>query len=270
MYGSKKSRNKGFKRRGTLAALSLIVSIPLLFGCAYPSIKYNKWDKSEIDRLINNANNNFANKKIEYISQYFIDTPYKHGTLNTDPLSPERLVINLKQVDCFTYLDYVTAMTISENADDFIDKIKRVRYFDSDVSYEKRKHFFTDWANSDGLVKDITPSLPGSVATFKIINRKSAKESWLENVPQKSRMVSYIPKEKITEEVIDMLKTGDFIGAYSTRRGLDVTHVGILIKNERGVFFRNASSRKSVMRVTDYNMKEYINNINGIVVLRKS
>ena len=55
---------------------------------------------------------------------------------------------------------------------------------------------------------------------------------------------------------------------YTEIDGLDVTHTGIIIKNDDGVFLRHASSKKSNQKVVDEDLQKYIKNVPGIVVYR--
>ncbi|MDP1001545.1 N-acetylmuramoyl-L-alanine amidase-like domain-containing protein, partial [Klebsiella pneumoniae] len=56
------------------------------------------------------------------------------------------------------------------------------------------------------------------------------------------RLISYIPYYGIDIDVLYKLQTGDYVGIYSTKRGLVVSHVGIIIKDHNIIWFRNASS----------------------------
>jgi len=205
--------------------------------------------------------------RIGYISAQFKNTPYRANTLKGSPDAPERLVINLHEMDCFTFLDYVEALRLSFSKESFPQNLKKVRYFDGEVSYTKRRHFFTDWAQGESAsVKDVTPELPGSVMVEKYINRKSDDKNWLKNVPHTLRMVTYVPAEKIDKKTVEMLQNGDYLGIFTDKKGLDVTHTGIFIRNKNGEFFRNTSS--ILMKVTDYPFNQYLKKIKGIIVLR--
>ncbi|HFQ9941283.1 TPA: N-acetylmuramoyl-L-alanine amidase-like domain-containing protein, partial [Klebsiella pneumoniae] len=80
--------------------------------------------------------------------------------------------------------------------------------------------------------------------------------------------ISYIPASAIDKEVINKLQTGDYVGIYSTKRGLDVSHVGIIIKDHNNIWFRNASSLAKNRKVVDSPFIRYMATKPGIVVLR--
>jgi len=63
-----------------------------------------------------------------------------------------------------------------------------------------------------------------------------------------------------------LFQTGDYIGIYSDLPGLDVSHVGIVVKDGPNINFRHASS--AARKVIDEDFSEYIAGKPGIVVLR--
>jgi hypothetical protein len=50
--------------------------------------------------------------------------------------------------------------------------------------------------------------------------------------------------------------------------GLDVTHVGIVIRRNGKIFLRHASSKKSVRKVVDVELLDYLGGEKGLVILR--
>jgi hypothetical protein len=62
--------------------------------------------------------------------------------------------------------------------------------------------------------------------------------------------------------------SGDFVGIYTDKEGLDVSHTGIIIKKDGKVFLRHASSKEKNQKVVDENLSEYMKNKPGLVVYR--
>ncbi|MGD9807075.1 MAG: N-acetylmuramoyl-L-alanine amidase-like domain-containing protein [Deferribacterales bacterium] len=236
----------------------LLIALAFIFGFSYGKVGSIISQSSKISA---------TGDRIAFISEKFLGTKYKAGTLISDPEKSEKLVINLEGMDCFTFLDYVEALRLSKDSDDFTENLKKVRYFNGIVSYKNRKHFFTDWVSGENnTVKDITSELPGSITVEKYINRKSDTKNWLKNLPQTMRMITYIPANLVSKDVVKLLQNGDYVGVYADKEGLDVTHTGIFIRNSSGEFFRNTSSIAG--EVTDYNFKDYMKDIKGIIVFR--
>ncbi len=234
--------------------------------------KLGPWSEEDLNGLMQRSSKiQDVGERIDFLSGKFLRTKYEESTLVGDVNQPEELVIDLEGMDCFTYIDYVEAMQLSDNYPMFVKNIQRIRYQSGEVDYSKRNHFFTDWAvyNDDGVV-DVTKEVGGQKTRTakKLLNRKDDGTYYLPGIPVKERMVNYIPSEYIDKTIIGRLKTGDYIGIYSDKDGLDVSHTGILIKKRDGVFLRHASSRKNNRRVVDEELITYINDKPGVVVLR--
>ena len=82
------------------------------------------------------------------------------------------------------------------------------------------------------------------------------------------REISYIPSPAIAGPVFETIMTGDYIGIYSHAAGLDVSHVGIFIREGGKSYLRHASSQPEFRKVIDQDFQEYIQNKAGIIVLR--
>ncbi|MCP2297907.1 Protein of unknown function (DUF1460) [Nocardia amikacinitolerans] len=207
---------------------------------------------------------------IELLSSRFLGTPYQANMLVGSATQPEQLVVDLRQVDCFTYLDYVEALTRSADRDQFVANLIETRYAGGQVDFQHRKHFFTDWAHTPRIAAtDITASLTAAASTVgKQLNAKGDGGTYLPGLPVVARDITYIPSAAVDEHVIGQLRTGDYIGAYADQPGLDVTHVGIFVTTPNGPVFRNASSLAANNQVVDSPLLDYVRSTPGIVVLR--
>lgn len=204
------------------------------------------------------------------VSSAFLGTPYKADTLIGGPDTPEVLVADLNNVDCFTLIDYVEALARSHDEKSFLHNLKDVRYIDGKVDYLSRRHFFSDWfATPTPNARDITPTIsPDYLVSEKRLNRKADGSEYIQGLGIHPRKINFIPANAITSQVLDQLKTGDYVGVYSPLDGLDVSHVGIVIRKDGDVFFRNASSLAAKRKVVDSPLLEYMRTKPGIVVLR--
>jgi len=208
-------------------------------------------------------------ERIAFISSKFIGTPYKEKTLIGGPSKAEVFTVNLKEVDCFTFLDYVEALRLSIDLQGFIENIKKVRYCSGVVSYKSRNHFFTDWPMS-GRVCDVTAIAGDSRVLMieKTLNKKDDGTLFLKGIFPIKRRLHYIPSGAIDNTVLDQLRKGDYAGIYSPLDGLDVSHVGIVVRNKEDVNFRHASSIAT--RVIDEDFRTYLKDKPGLIVLRAS
>jgi len=180
-------------------------------------------------------------------------------------------VINLKEVDCFTFLDYIESMRRSFSFSEFRNNLRKVRYRGGQISFENRNHFFTDWQkNNARFINDITEQLGGKqvISVTKILNRKPDGTHFLPGIQPKERLIQYIPVDAVDDLIIRALKTGDYIGIYTKKQGLDVSHVGIFIREKNDIYLRHASSLKEYRKVVDQDFRDYIAEKTGILVLR--
>ncbi|MEM7009796.1 MAG: N-acetylmuramoyl-L-alanine amidase-like domain-containing protein [Thermodesulfobacteriota bacterium] len=233
-------------------------------------IELGRWNENRLSQMVSQKPDT-TQSQVDYISGRFLGTPYKASTLTGDINTPEIFTINLRGMDCFTYLDYVEALRLSNNYDEFTPNVKDIRYRDGKVSFQNRNHFFSDWPieNKENII-DVTYQVAGgsAVGVEKSLNLKEDGSTFLPGIAISKRELYYIPSSKVDEQVIAKLRTGDYVGMYTDIDGLDVTHTGIIIKKDDGIYLRHASSKKSSHKVVDEDFVEYIENVPGIIVYR--
>jgi hypothetical protein len=234
-------------------------------------INLGAWSENDIDCILRDSIHFKATgERIALISEKFLSTPYKKTTLVGGIDESEVFVINLDGLDCFTFIDYVEAMRLSGSFDEFKENLKRIRYQSGEVDYKKRNHFFTDWAEFNRrYVLDVTGVIGGDKTKkiIKILNENQDRTCLLQGVRPRKREIAYIPACEMDASVINKMMTGDYVGAYSELPGLDVSHVGIIVKKGK-TFLRHASSREQCEKVIDQPLDEYIEGKAGIIILR--
>ena len=235
-------------------------------------IDLGKFSKDGLDQIIRKASEiRDTGKRIDFLSRNFLDLDYVESTLIGDINIPEVFMINLKGVDCFTFIDYIEAMRLSGSFPEFKINLRKVRYKSGIVAFENRNHFFTDWRefNSD-FIDDITEEIGAekTIRVQKTLNQKKDRTHFLPGIQTVKREIKYIPSESIDDSVLSKLRTGDYVGIYSKVNGLDVSHVGIIVKDGDNIYLRHASSQKEHRKVVDQDFKKYIVAKPGIIVLR--
>ena len=235
-------------------------------------IHLGKWSEERVNDLLKEASLiHSPGERIGFLSGQFLDTTYQESTLTGDGHTPEVFVINLEGVDCFTFIEYMEAMRRAGSFDEFRKHLHFVRYRIGNIAYENRNHFFTDWkAFNAEFVVDVTQYI-GADKTKDVSKRLNEKHDgglFLPGVACRLREVTYIPSLFVDDEVMENLQTGDYAGIYSKEDGLDVSHVGIVIRKEDGVYLRHASSLKKYRKVLDEDFRGYLKAKAGIIVLR--
>jgi len=235
-------------------------------------ILLGKWTPDKLDILLRESSGiGDTGQQIEFLSEQFLGMPYQESTLIGDVNTSEILVMNLKAVDCFTFLDYVESMRRSSSFDEFRENLRKVRYRGGEVNFKNRNHFFVDWCEfNSNFIDDITGQLGGKkvIAVMKLLNQKDDGTYFLPGIQHREKLITYIPVNMIDDSILSQLRTGDYIGIYSEKQGLDVSHVGIVIKEENKTYLRHASSHKEYRKVVDQDFSDYIADKPGILVFR--
>ena len=203
----------------------------------------------------------FVEDDVAKLSEKFLDVEYVSGTLSNPEIntSAEKLIIDFSSLDCFTYIDTIEALKHSIDFESFRQKLIETRYKDAKVTYHNRNHFFSDWVESNGM-KDITCELGACKKSMKVLNENY---KYLKEIPEVLREISYIPTKEID---LSLLRDGDYIGIYTPKGDLDVTHTGIIIKKDDKVFIRHASSKYK--KVMDSELFSYTKNKKGVIIYR--
>ena len=209
--------------------------------------------------------------RITSISSHFLGAPYVANSLIGGPAETEQLVTKLDGFDCFTFLDTVEALRRSAGADDLPIQMTQVRYRAGLVSYENRRHFFSDWVTDNGSpIKDVTAIIGQGRErrSPKKLNMKEDGTLWVDGVDVMPRMITYIPAGELDAKILDALDSGDYVGVFSPRPGLDVSHTGLIVKADSAIMLRHASSRDGVDRIIDEDLMTYLRGKTGLIVYR--
>jgi hypothetical protein len=183
------------------------------------------------------------------VGRRFVGEPYTPQTLELP--GPERVVVNLREFDCVTYVESVMALArlIRERRSGFgafTEELRRLRYRDGQLDgYPSRLHYFSEWIADNerlGLVRDITAELGGNRVTEPIdfmSNNASAyprladDPAQVDRIREIERRVSGHPRHRIPQgqvaAVADRIQNGDVIATTSTVRGLDIAHTGFAL-----------------------------------------
>lgn len=235
-------------------------------------IELGKWTESSLTLIMTEASNlGSPGERIAFVSEKFLGTPYVGSTLTGSIDTPEVFTIDLEGMDCFTFIDYVEAMSLSDSFPEFKDSLRKIRYSLGVVAFANRNHFFSDWPiNNSQYIKDVTSEVGGknTVAVSKKLNLKSDGTYYLPGIPVKERTIYYIPSAALDASVLNNLMTGDFVGIYTDKDGLDASHTGLIIEKGGRVLLRDASSREKNKKVVDEDLSEYMKNRPGLIVYR--
>jgi hypothetical protein len=225
-----------------------------------------KKGKISINKIFSEISGLKDEKKIIKISEFFLNVPYNKDSISETAEHEKSLTIDFEQVDCMTLLEYVEALRLSNDFESFINNLKSVRYINGIISFQNRRHFFSDW-DSIPTVNNIKNEIEASYfkTVFKELNKIDEKKKWIDGLPVNFRKIKYIPKKNIPY-IVDKFESASYCGFYTSKEGLDVTHVGIIIRKKDSLILRHASSIKS--KVVDEPFIEYAIDKEGIIVYK--
>lgn len=188
-------------------------------------------------------------ERMKYVSARLLGLPYIVNPLIGSPTQPEELVTRMDAFDCTTYLQTVLALALAKNPDEFTSKLRKIRYIDGDVEYRKRLHYTADWAQYQarrGLLIDLTMG-EETVAREKTL-------SFLKGIEPKRILLRYYTKAALGS-VSRWLVDGDLIYFVSSRRDLDIFHVGLIFRNGQQLVMRHARHKRE--RVIEQELGEF-------------
>ena len=249
-------------------------------------------DEEIYDRKIQNAKGAALDDFTLNIAKSFLNRPYKARTLEGN--QNEKLVVNLREFDCSTFVESCIAMGLTYRKNDIsFDKyqkyLQRLRYYKNGKikGFESRINYFSDWLythQEDGLLLNVTPSM-GGIEWKKNIDFMSMHwnkypfpkdTELLEKIVKieeriNSQSYTFVPKSKV-KSIENQFMNGDIIGITTNIDGLDVTHEGFAIRlQDKRVYLLHASSDFKRVMVTDKPLAEYLaknKNQTGIMVAR--
>ena len=235
---------------------------------------------------------------ITTIGRQFVGYPYVPHTL--DGSSTEQLVVNTAQFDCTTYVETVLALSLArqENAgqtepmifeQSFRKYLTKLRYRDGQINgYASRLHYFSEWLRDNeqkGLLTDVTSQLPGTISVAKPVSYMTASTykyprlndpAIFKQVAQTEATLSqqsfaFIPKKNI-KQAETQLHEGDIVMLTAARPGLDMKHVGLVVRQPDGqVHLLHASSDYGAVVITSCSLSDYVlyhKHLSGIRVAR--
>ena len=254
----------------------------LILGCtpllAQPAASYTSEDSLCIVKALNSP----AQTTLQF-AQLFLDRPYVAHTL--EPFDEERVIVNTRQLDCTTFVETVTALTLCKQQRlntfaDYVSMLQHLRYHGGVLNgYTSRLHYFSDWIDDNtamGYVSETQAPNPPFTAVQKV------KVNFMSTHPKSYRLLSkfpkmvpiiaqqekqlsghtyhYIPKSQ-TGNVAQLRKAindGDIIAITCSKPGLDIAHLGFAVWQADGLHLLNASMLHKKVILEPMTLYEYL------------
>jgi nitroimidazol reductase NimA-like FMN-containing flavoprotein (pyridoxamine 5'-phosphate oxidase superfamily) len=219
-----------------------------------------------------------------------LEAPYVGGTL--DGTGREVCTVDMLRLDCVTLfevsLNMARIMQLGKDSlEDLIEAVTYTRYRDGILSdYTSRLHYTSEWIDNNikkGVVVDVTSQLGGIPFVLQLgfmsQNPKYypalvAEPRYVEvmrSIEQRVNTTSrtIIPRQSIAN-IESQLQDGDLIAIATSKKGLDYSHTGMIVRDgDRARFLHASSTKKKV--ILDGPISEYVGRLEsnlGITVLR--
>lgn len=275
----------------------VIIYIAALGGIA-GNAQHVKWhnesaDTLKINELLNvSASISDPQERVAALAQRFIDTPYVSGTLESD--GQEVLTVNIDEMDCTTLVDYVAALALTGGERrtswrDFTYNLERMRYRGGELKgYPSRLHYISDWVVDNthrGNLEEVTGRCDLATYEVKSLNFMSANRNLYTALADsinfagiketesgyRNHRFPLIKTSRVGNAAKTFLRTGDIIALCTGKKGLDVSHMGILVIDDKKVpYLLHASSKAGKVILDTVPLDQYLtkNRLTGIRVIR--
>ena len=258
-------------------------------GAGARALTYTQQDSLRVVELLRDgARQPQGTNLMLYFGHSLLDVPYVGRTLEVNPR--EELVVNLRELDCTTFVETVLALTLTTRQggrkwDDYCQTLTRIRYRGGQMKgYVSRNHYFSQWIESNvklGLISermgtkddkyfpftatqhinvhymsqhpDLYPMLKGKQDDIARIRRYEEEIN--------GTAVRYIPSRLLSydRKTLRCVEDGDILALVTSRDGLDVSHVGIAEWGSDGkLHLLNASSIYKKVVLDDISLYEYM------------
>jgi hypothetical protein len=220
----------------------------------------------------------------------WMGTPYVAHTLERP--DGEKLVINLREQDCTTFLENTLATAASMKSkspsfETYTDLLQQIRYRNGLIQgYPSRLHYFSEWLyenEKNGFLQVVTRQLGGKPYMKPLNFMSSHRTAYAALKDEKNyqqigkieevlntRQYYYIPKAEV-KNIEGKLQDGDIIAITTGIQGLDVVHVGFAKRHNNRIHLLHASLDEKKVVISSKPLAEYLignKNQSGIMVAR--
>ena len=274
-------------------AITLFVIFQVAIAANLNAQSYKVYSQSE-DKAIfekylsvmKGKENQPVDKLIIETAKFFLSVPYVAHTLE---LEPEGLVINLRGLDCTTFVETVIALSKTIKGGEptfekFAGNLAFIRYREGKITgYQDRLHYTTDWMfenEKKGILSRIIqrPEWEPLTVDLNIMSSNPDRYKQLagnaeltEKMKRLEHIISsrehfYLPSHKIDSNKA-LFKSGDIVAFTTKIKGADVSHMGIIFKEGNNLTFIHASLSHKRVLVNREPLSAYLKNTKGTGII---
>jgi hypothetical protein len=219
--------------------------------------------RGQVERLLSETKYVPTGNRVDFLSRHFLGYSYKPNPLIGSADTAEVFTVSLDGFDCVTYLETIVALARATNVDGFIEWLRKIRYEQGRIKWERRNHYMTLWIRNnlrEGILAAVSmPAVP-MISRERVLNVVPGLAA------QRTR-VKCVPKPAVPR-LATYLESGDLIFFVSARKNLDVFHAGIIVRDGKGMRMRHASRSQGL--VVEQELSEFLeaNRMAGVIVVR--
>jgi N-acetylmuramoyl-L-alanine amidase-like protein len=221
-------------------------------------------DRRRVEQLLSETKSERgAGSRIEALSRHFLGHPYQPNPLIGSADTAEVFTASLDGFDCVTFIETILALARASNVDEFTEWLRKIRYEQGRIQWERRNHYMTQWIGNNerqGIIR------PVSVPAVPVISSERVLDS-VPGLAAQRATVKCVPKPAMPR-LEPYLESGDLIFFVSTRKNLDVFHAGIIVRDGNRVLMRHASLSQGL--VVEQELSKFLkaNRMAGVIVAR--
>ena len=275
-------------------ALSLLIILPFQMK-GENGVIYQKEDSLTFVRYIEQFKSQKDlpfNQLLIKTAKFFLGKPYVASTLEAS--GNETLIINLRELDCTTFVENCIALTrVIKSGDSSFENycscLINMRYRGGEIKgYTSRLHYTSDWIyenERNNLLRNISTDIGGKIVNHPLSFMSGHPQSYkhlkdneanISKMKEIERTVNnrdnyrIIPVESISKNK-EKIENGEIVVFATSLQGLDYSHIGIAYWQNGELHFIHASSKQKQVVIEKKTLVEYCvdsKSCSGISILR--
>ncbi|MCB1049073.1 MAG: DUF1460 domain-containing protein [Acidobacteria bacterium] len=221
-------------------------------------------------------------------ARYFLGKPYVEKSLEGN--AEEQLVVRLDAFDCTTFVESVLALnhTLRSNEINYAQfqaNLTKLRYRNAQIrGYASRLHYISEWriqGEEMGFFSDLNRSLNGSIHNKTIDFMSSHANLYPALTDPQTRAQVLTAESDLNKKPVyfhaldsvpyDQLQSGDIVAITTSVPGLDVIHMGFVLRQAEQVHLLHASQKSLRVEISDLSLADYLaqrKSATGLFLLR--
>src|SRR5260370_27868767 len=111
--------------------------------------------------------------RIDVLSRHFLGHSYEPNPLIGSAATAEVFTASFDGFDCVTYIETIVALARASNVDDFIEWLRKIRYEQGRIQWERRNHYMTLWNRNnvrEGIIKQVSMPAVATLSKERVLN----------------------------------------------------------------------------------------------------